>query len=80
MKYLGHFIYNTLRDDKEILRRRRQLYASGNTLLRTFYMTLFRTFCSHMYTAQVGWNYSVASLHKLHVAYNNVIMLIAKSA
>ena len=39
MKYLGHFISNTLRDDKDILRQRRQLYARGNTLLRKFYMS-----------------------------------------
>ena len=28
MKYFGHFISNTLRDDKDILR---QLYVGGNT-------------------------------------------------
>ena len=27
VKYLGHFISNTLRDDKDILRQCRQLYA-----------------------------------------------------
>ena len=30
VKYLGHFISNTLRDDKYILRQCRQLYATGN--------------------------------------------------
>ena len=30
VKYLGHFISNTLRDDKDILRQCRQLYARGN--------------------------------------------------
>ena len=83
VKYLGHFISNTLRDDKDILRQCRQLYARGNTLLRKFYMcstevklTLLRTFCSPMYTAQLWWNYTVASIHKLHVAYNNVFRLL----
>ena len=32
VKYLGHFISNTLRDDKDILRQCRQLYARGITL------------------------------------------------
>ena len=75
VKYLGHFISNTLRNDKDILRQRRQLYAKGNTLIRKFYMcstemklTLFRTFCSPKYTAQLWWNNTVASIHKLHVA------------
>ena len=61
MKYLGHFISSTLRDDKDILRQCRQLYARGNTLLRTFYicstevkLTLLRTFYSPMYTAHAA--------------------------
>ena len=64
VKYLGHFISNTLRVDKDILRQCRQLYARGNTLLRKFSMcstevrlTLLKT-CIHvyMYTAQMWWN------------------------
>ena len=83
MKYFGHFISNTLRDDKDILRQCRQLCARGNILLRKFYMcstevklTLLRTFCSPMYTAQLWWNYTVPSIHNLHVAYNNVFRLL----
>ena len=38
VKYLGHFISNTLRDDKDILRQRRPLYCRGNTLLRKYYV------------------------------------------
>ena len=29
-----------------------------------------------MYTAQLWWNYTVASIHKLHVAYNFVLRLL----
>ena len=83
MKYLGHFISNTLRDDKDILRQCRQLYVRGNMLLRKFYMcstevklTLLGTFCCPMYTAQLWCNYTVASIHNLHVAYNNVFHLL----
>ena len=79
VKYLGHFISNTLRDDKGILWQCRQLYARRYMLLQKFYMcytemklTLLRTFCYPMHTAQLWWNYTVASIHKLHVAYNNV--------
>ena len=52
-------------------------------LLQKFYMcstevklTLLKTFCSPMYTAQLWWNYTVASIHTLHVAYNNVFRLL----
>ena len=83
VKYLGHFISNTLCDDKDILHQCRQLYARGNMLLRKFYMcstevklSLLRTFCSPMYTAQLWCNYTVASIHNLHVAYNNMFHLL----
>ena len=33
--------------------------------------TLFRSFCTPMYTCQLWWNFSVQSMHKLNVAYNN---------
>ena len=33
---------------------------------------LFSTFCSSMYTAQLWWNHSVYSIHRLHVCYTNV--------
>ena len=39
-------------------------------------LTLLRTFCSPMYTAQLWWNCTVASIRKLHVAYNNVFHLL----
>ena len=29
-----------------------------------------------MYTAQLWWNYTVASIHKRHVTYNNVFRLL----
>ena len=34
---------------------------------------LFNTYCSPMYTAQLWWNHTVASFHRLNVAYNNVL-------
>ena len=57
VKYLGHIICSDSKDDKDIMRQCRQLYARGN-VLRKFYMCtndvkikLFSTFCSSMYTA-----------------------------
>ena len=63
-KYLGHYITDDLFDDDDINRQRRTLFVQRNIVLRTFNMcslcvklTLFRTYCSPMYTAQLWWNY-----------------------
>ena len=78
VKYLGHVITNDMTDDADMMRQRRQLYALGNVLSRRFHMcsievknTLFRLFCTPMYTCQLWWNFSAQSMHKLNVAYNN---------
>ena len=72
VKYLGHVITNDMPDDADMMRQRRQFYALGNVLSRRFHMcTLFRSFCTPMYTCQLWWNFSVQSMHKLNVAYNN---------
>ena len=53
VKYLGHFISNTLRDDKDILRQCRQLYARGYATAENLHikLILLKTFCCPMYTA-----------------------------
>ena len=62
-KYLGHYITDDLSDDDDINRQRRTLFVQGNIILRKFNMcslgvklTLFSTYCSPMYTAQLWWN------------------------
>ena len=80
VRYLGHILCNSGKDDKDIMRQCQQLYVRGNVLLRKFHMCsmsvkiqLFNTYCSPMYTAQLWWNHTVASIHRLNVAYNNVL-------
>ena len=80
VRYLGHILCNSGKDGKDIMRQCQQLYARGNVLLRKFHMCsmsvkiqLFNTYCSPMYTAQLWWNHTVASFHRLNVAYNNVL-------
>ena len=82
-KYLGHILQDDLRDDLDIDRQRKKLYAQGNSIFRKFYMCseetkvlLFKMFCSPLYTSQLWCNYSVSSLKKLNVAYNNTFRLI----
>ena len=83
VKYLGHFICNTMRDDTDTLRQRRRLYARANVLARKCYMctdkvkiTLFRTFCCNLYTCQLWWNFTQAAMRKINVAYNNAFRMI----
>ena len=80
MRYLGHIISSNGKDDKDIIRQCQQLYARGNVLLRKFHMCsmdvkvkLFNTYCSPMYTAQLWWNHTVYSFHRLNVCYNNIL-------
>ena len=81
-KYLGHIMCNTLSDDLDILRQRKKIFAQGNSLLRQFYMctvevktTLFRSYCSSFYTAQLWARYSNNVMNKLFIAYHNTLKL-----
>ena len=60
VKYLGHFITSDGKDDKDINRACRQLYAQGNSLIRKFHMCtekakikLFITYCSQFCCAKL---------------------------
>ena len=82
-KYLGHVITDDLKDDSDIARQYKRIYAQGNALIRKFYMcsehvkcTLFRSFCTSLYTCQLWCNYKSESIRKLYVAYNNVFRLL----
>ena len=62
-----------MKDDLDIMRQCRQLYAQGNALARRFHMcsdnvkvTLFRSYCSSLYTSQLWWKYRVNSIRKLY--------------
>ena len=76
-------IRDNLSDDDDMARQYRQIYAQGNALLRKFVMctesvkiTLFRSFCTSLYTCELWWNYRSESLRKLCVAYNNVFRFL----
>ena len=78
--YLGHILCDTLSDDLDIFRQRKKIFAQGNSLLRKFYMctievkiTLFRSYCSSFYTAQLWTNYTQTAINKLYIAYHNIL-------
>ena len=81
-KYLCHVVCSDLSDDLDIARQCRQLYAQGNMILRKFHMcnlevklTLFRSFCTPMYTSQLWWNYRKSSINKLYISFHNIFKL-----
>ena len=70
-KYLGCIIADTLRNDDDIKRTIRGIYARSNMLMRKFYNCsshvkkfLFKTYCTNFYCAQLWWTYSNESLRK----------------
>ena len=86
VKYLGHVISADMKDDQDIMRQCRQLYAQGNALARRFHtgsmcsdnvkVTIFRSYCSSLYTSQLWWKYWVNSIRKLYVAYHNAFRML----
>ena len=85
VKYLGHYLTNDLSDDRDIYRQRRMLYAQANMIVRKFSMcsasvksTLFKAFCTPMYTAHLWRRYRKSSMQKLKVAYNDGMRLLLK--
>ena len=81
--YLGHILTDNMSDDMDILRQRKKIYAQGNNIRRKFYMcpldvklTLFRSYCSSLYTAQLWTRYTKAVMNKLYIAYHNMLKLI----
>ena len=83
--YLGHVISDDLKDDKDILRQRRKLYAQANMLCRKFSMcsisvkiSLFKAYCTPLYTAHLWSKYKANSMQKLKVAYNDAFRLLMR--
>ena len=83
VRYLGHIFKDDLTDDLDIDRQCRILYAQGNVLLRKFHMcsysvkiTLFRTYCSSLYTAHLWWRYKSGTIRKFRIAYHNILKLL----
>ena len=70
--YLGHIIADDLSDDKDIYRQCRRLYAQANMLCRKFSMcsvpvkiSLFRAYCTPLYTAHLWCRYKQGTLESL---------------
>ena len=83
IKYLGHIITERMYDDDDMFRQRRALYAQANMLIRKFHyctddvkISLFRAYCTPLYTAPLWVNYKKGSYEKLWVAYNDCLRIL----
>ena len=82
-KHLGHIITEDLCDNDDISGQYKIIYAQGNALIQKFYMctesvkcTLFKSYCTSLYTCQLWCCYRAESMRKLCVAYNNVFRFL----
>ena len=79
IKYLGVVLSSDCKDDNDISRQVRCLYASANTILRKFAscsipvkLQLLESYCCNFYCAALWCDYPKRALQKLKVAYNNI--------
>ena len=84
-KYLGVLLSESCKDDNDLNRQLRCIYARGNMLLRKFgkcsqdvKVRLFKTFCSNIYCGHLWQHFNKSTFSKLNVAYNNVFRLLFK--
>ena len=82
VKYLGHIITNTFKDDDDIKREIRNMYVRTNTLIRKFRYcdlhvkrVLFRTYCLCLYDVALWSSYNQISLNKFRSCYNKCIKM-----
>ncbi|CAK1595916.1 unnamed protein product [Parnassius mnemosyne] len=82
-KYLGHLITNDFKDNADIERERRALSIRGNMIARRFArcsqevkITLFRAYCTSLYTSSLWADYNKRSYNDLRILYNNAFRVI----
>ena len=78
-KYLGVIISNNLKDDEDILRHLRNVYARSNSIIRKCHhssdavkLHLFHAYCCIMYCSQLWVNFNKGTYLKAKAAYNNM--------
>ena len=78
-KYLGFVFSENKKDDADMLRQLRSLYAKANRITRMFqYCTvdvkllLIKSYCTSFYCGYLWSDYKASTFSKLRVAFNNV--------
>ena len=79
-KYLGVFITDNLKDDNDMCRQVKSVYAKGNILVRKFYKCsmevkarLFKAYCCSFYCDQLWCNFNSQTYRKLQTSYNTIV-------
>ena len=79
IKYLGFTFTRNHKDDDDMLRQMRTLYARSNRIVRIFHscstkvlIELGRNFCGFFYCSYLWSQYNKSSFSKIRVAYNNL--------
>ena len=79
IKYLGFTFTNSHKDDNDMLRQMRMLYARSNRLVRLLHyfsrnvlIELGRSFCGSFYCSYLWTHYNKASFSKIRVAYKDL--------
>ena len=79
IKYLGLTFTSSHKDDNDILRHMRTLYARSNRLVRLLHsckkdvlLELGRSFCGSFYCSYLWTHYKKSTFSKIRVAYNNL--------
>ena len=78
--YLGHILSADLKDNLDMSRQMKALYAMGNTLVRKFgkcsdtvKCELFRAYCEQLYCSTLWCCYTLETLRRLRVSHNDVL-------
>ena len=84
-KYLGHIINVKFKDDEDIMKEIRNLYARGNTIVRQFKYSdeevkikIFKCFCYPVYCTSMWSRYNAYTMNRLRVGYNNIFRKLFK--
>ena len=78
-KYLGFVFSENKKDDADMLRQLRSLYAKANRITRMFHyctvdvkLLLIKFYCTSFYCGYLWCDYKASTFSKLRVAFNNV--------
>lgn len=84
-KYLGHWVTDDLKDDVDMERERRALSVRANMLARRFSrctdavkITLFKAYCTSLYTGSLWVNYTQRAYNALRIQYNNAFRALLR--
>ena len=84
-KYLGVFISDNCKNDKDMNRQMRSLYGRGNVIIRNFKhctehvkIQLFMSFCYNIYSGHLWSSSNVSSFSKVRIAFKQIYRSLMK--